>query len=136
MVWSHFQFDFRWFFNINLKYQELKIALAWSPGLPFLTAGLPSFVTRKFRQTNAYKINWWNDAIPTKIEIPHDTYSYHYNNNNSKLFPAMVRCFNCWNNSSRPRDINIDKLGLIVINSVWFTILRSPTAPVLYISVK
>ena len=37
-------------------HQGLKIALAQSQRLPFLTAGLPSFVTRKARRTSAYKI--------------------------------------------------------------------------------
>ena len=37
-------------------HQGLKIALARSQRLPFLTAGLPSFVTRKARRTSAYKI--------------------------------------------------------------------------------
>ena len=37
-------------------HQGLKIALARRLGLPFLTAGLPSFVTRKARLTSSYKI--------------------------------------------------------------------------------
>ena len=36
--------------------QGLKIALARRPGLPFLTAWLPSFATRKARRTSSYKI--------------------------------------------------------------------------------
>jgi hypothetical protein len=38
------------------RMQGLKIALAPCPGLPFLTAGLPSFATRKARRTSSYKI--------------------------------------------------------------------------------
>jgi hypothetical protein len=82
-----------------------------------------------------YKIEFWHKFFG-KVGIflthlaPVDKYSHHYNNNHSKLFSAMVRCFYFWNNSSRPRDINIDKLCYIVINPVWFTILRctSPTS--------
>ena len=37
-------------------HQDLKIALAQRLGLPYLTAELPSFVTRKAQQTSEYKI--------------------------------------------------------------------------------
>ena len=40
----------------HMTFQGLKIALARRPGLPFLTAGLPNFITRKARRTSAYKI--------------------------------------------------------------------------------
>jgi hypothetical protein len=40
----------------GLSLQGLKIALARHPGLLFLTAGLPSFVTRKTRWTSEYEI--------------------------------------------------------------------------------
>jgi hypothetical protein len=44
-----------WLYTGDLLIQ-VWLALARRPGLPFLTAGLPNFVTRKARQTSAYKI--------------------------------------------------------------------------------
>jgi hypothetical protein len=37
------------------RHPGLQIALAQRQGLPFLTVGLPRLVTRKARETNAYK---------------------------------------------------------------------------------
>jgi hypothetical protein len=95
-----------------------KIALVRRPGLPFLTAGLPNFVTRKAQRTSTYKIyppiNFtYIDEMMTflrKSKFPMINIVIIITNI-SKLFPAMVRRFYFWNNSfSRPRDIGIDQL--------------------------
>ena len=64
--------------------------------------------------------------------MPQDKYSYHYNNNLSKSFPAVVRRFYIWNNSlSRPRDISIDQFCYTQSGLRYFDLLQPGT---LYLS--
>jgi hypothetical protein len=125
----------------NVYHQGLKIALARSQWLSFLTAGLPSFVTRKARRTSAYKIyppiNFkYIDEMMTflyKSKFPMINIAIIITITESKSFPAMVRRFYFWNNSlSRPRDISIDQL---LYTHSGFRYFWSPKAPVLYIHV-
>jgi hypothetical protein len=123
-------------------HQGLKIALARSQWLPFLTAGLPSFVTRKARRTSAYKIyppiNFkYIDEMMTflyKSKFPMINIAIIITITESKSFPAMVRRFYFWNNSlSRPRDISIDQLLYTHSGFRYFDLLKPLYSIFMYI---
>jgi hypothetical protein len=106
-----------WLYTGDLLIQ-VWLALARRPGLPFLTAGLPNFVTRKARQTSAYKIyppiNFtYIDEMMTflrksKFPMINITIILTITNENCSCYARTFLFLN--NLLYRPRDIGIDQL--------------------------
>jgi hypothetical protein len=110
----------------------LKIALARCPGLSFLTAGLPSFATRKARQTSSYKV-----YPPINFTYIDEMMAFLCKSKFPMINIAIIitianqNCFLLWFLFLEQFIISAKGYHYwsIVLYPVWFPIVRSPTAP-------